>query len=114
MRQLDRQISTRFYERTALSRNKEAMILKGRQPKPEDALTLEETIRDPYLLEFLDLKDQYSEADLEEAIIRHLEAVLLELGPVSRSSPARSASASVTSGIAWTCSCSTAGSGAWW
>jgi hypothetical protein len=37
-------------------------------------------IRDPYLLEFLNLKDEYSESDLEEAIIRHLEWFLLELG----------------------------------
>jgi predicted nuclease of restriction endonuclease-like (RecB) superfamily len=80
VRQLDRQISTQFYERTALSRNKEAMILKGRQPKPEDAVTPAETIRDPYLLEFLDLKDEYSESDLEEAIIHHLETFLLEMG----------------------------------
>ncbi len=80
VRQLDRQISTQFFERTALSRNKEAMLLKGQQPKPEDAVPLEETIRDPYLLEFLNLKDQYSENDLEEAIIQHLEEFLLELG----------------------------------
>src|SRR5205807_9976855 len=53
-------------------RNKEAMILRGRQAKPEDAVALEETIRDPYLLEFLNLKDEYSEAELEDAIIQHL------------------------------------------
>ncbi len=80
VRQLDRQIGSQFFERTALSRNKEAMLRKGQQPKPEDAVTLEETIRDPYLLEFLNLKDQYSEADLEEAIIQHLETFLLEMG----------------------------------
>jgi predicted nuclease of restriction endonuclease-like (RecB) superfamily len=80
VRQLDRQISTQFFERTALSRNKEAMLLKGRQPGPEDAVTLEETIRDPYLLEFLNLADQYSETELEEALIRHLESFLLEMG----------------------------------
>jgi predicted nuclease of restriction endonuclease-like (RecB) superfamily len=80
VRQLDRQISTQFYERTALSRNKEAMLRKGQQPKPEDAVPVEEMIRDPYLLEFLDLKDQYSEADLEEALIQHLETFLLEMG----------------------------------
>ncbi|HEX5271522.1 MAG TPA: DUF1016 domain-containing protein, partial [Gemmataceae bacterium] len=74
VRQLDRQIATQFFERTAISRNKEAMILKGRQPRPEDAVTLEETIRDPYLLEFLDLKDEYSESDVEEAIIGHLQS----------------------------------------
>jgi predicted nuclease of restriction endonuclease-like (RecB) superfamily len=80
VRQLDRQISTQFFERTALSRNKEAMLLKGRQPRPEDAVALEETIRDPYLLEFLNLADQYSETELEEALIRHLESFLLEMG----------------------------------
>jgi predicted nuclease of restriction endonuclease-like (RecB) superfamily len=80
VRQLDRQIGTQFYERTALSRNKETMILKGRQPKPEDEVTLEETVRDPYLLEFLNLKDEYSEGDTEEAITQHLEQFLLELG----------------------------------
>ena len=80
VRQLDRQISTQFFERTALSRNKEAMLRKGQQPLPEDAVTLEEVIRDPYLVEFLNLKDQYSESDLEEAIIQHLETFLLEMG----------------------------------
>jgi predicted nuclease of restriction endonuclease-like (RecB) superfamily len=78
--QLDRQIGTQFFERTALSRNKEAMLLRGRQVKPEDAVTLEETIRDPYLLEFLNLKDEYSETELEEAIIQHLQSFLLEMG----------------------------------
>ncbi len=80
VRQLDRQIGTLFFERTAHSRNKEAMLRKGQQPRPEDAVTLEETIRDPYLLEFLNLKDQYSESDLEDAIIQHLETFLLEMG----------------------------------
>jgi predicted nuclease of restriction endonuclease-like (RecB) superfamily len=80
VRQLDRQIATQFFERTAISRNKEAMILKGRQPHPGDAVTLEESIRDPYLLEFLNLKDQYSESDVEEAIIGRLQSFLLEMG----------------------------------
>jgi len=43
-------------------------------------VTAEEAIRDPYLLEFLGLKDEYSESDLEEALVRHLEMFLLELG----------------------------------
>jgi len=80
VRQLDRMISTLHYERTLRSRNKAAMLLKGREPGPNDAVTVEETIRDCYLLEFLNLKDEYSEAELEEAIIRHLEAFLLEMG----------------------------------
>ena len=80
VRQLDRQIGTQFYERTMLSRDKAAMLTKGRKARPEDAVTPEEQIKDPLVLEFLDLKDEYSESDLEEALIRHLEAFLLELG----------------------------------
>jgi predicted nuclease of restriction endonuclease-like (RecB) superfamily len=80
VRQLDRQINTQFYERTALSKRKLAMLEKGQVPLPEDAVSVRDAIRDPYLLEFLDFKDEYSETDLEEALIRHLETFLLELG----------------------------------
>lgn len=80
VRQLDRQINSQFYERTALSRNKAAMLAKGQKALPEDRITPEEEIKDPYVLEFLGLKDEYSESDLEEALIRHLETFLLELG----------------------------------
>src|SRR4051812_32758645 len=73
VRQLDRQIGTQFYERTLLSRNKAAMLTKGQKPMPGDALTPEQEIKDPFVLEFLDLKDEYSESDLEAALIRHLE-----------------------------------------
>jgi predicted nuclease of restriction endonuclease-like (RecB) superfamily len=79
-RQLHRQITTLFYERTLASRNKAAMLRKGAEPRPEDLVTPEEEIKDPLLLEFLDLKDEYSESQLEEALIRHLESFLLELG----------------------------------
>lgn len=80
VRQLDRQISTLFYERTALSKNKVAMLNRGRKAKPEDIVTVEEEIKDPMVLEFLGLKDEYSESQLEEALIQHLEHFLLELG----------------------------------
>ncbi len=80
VRQLDRQISTQFYERTALSRNKAAMLKKGAKALPEDIVTPEEEIKDPFVLEFLGLKDEYSENDLEEALILQLENFLLELG----------------------------------
>lgn len=80
VRQLDRQINSQFYERTALSRNKAAMLRKGQKALPEDAVSPEEAIKDPYVLEFLGLKDEYSESALEEALIRHLEMFLLELG----------------------------------
>ena len=80
VRQLERQIATQFYERTALSRNKAAMLKKGAKPLPEDFVTPEEEIKDPFVLEFLGLKDEYSENDLEEALIHKLETFLLELG----------------------------------
>jgi predicted nuclease of restriction endonuclease-like (RecB) superfamily len=80
VRQLQRQVDSQFYERTALSRNKVAMLEKGGQPKPEDAVTAEEEVKDPFVLEFLGLKDEYSESELEEALILRLEQFLLELG----------------------------------
>jgi predicted nuclease of restriction endonuclease-like (RecB) superfamily len=80
VRQLDRQIQTQFYERTALSRNKASMLKKGSQELPEDVVTPEEEIKDPFVLEFLGLKDEYSENELEEALIHQLENFLLELG----------------------------------
>ena len=80
VRQLDRQINTQFYERTALSRNKAALLGEGGRARPGDSILPEEEIKDPFVLEFLDLKDEYSESDLEEALIRHLESFLLELG----------------------------------
>jgi predicted nuclease of restriction endonuclease-like (RecB) superfamily len=80
VRQLDRQINSLFYERTALSRKKAKMLTKGSATKPGDALAPEEEIKDPYILEFLGLKDEYSETEIEEALILHLEHFLLELG----------------------------------
>jgi len=79
VRQLDRQISSQFYERTALLKDKVAMLKKGRLAL-NDTLMLEEAIKDPYVLEFLNLKDEYSESDLEEALIKHLQSFLIELG----------------------------------
>lgn len=80
VRQLERQIDTQFYERTLLSKNKAAMLVKGGAPQPEDAISPDEEIKDPLVLEFLNLKDEYSESDLEAALIGQLETFLLELG----------------------------------
>lgn len=80
VRQLDRQISSQFYQRTLLSKNKSAMLRKGAEPQAADLVTPEEEIKDPLVLEFLDLKDEFSELDLEEALIHKLEDFLLELG----------------------------------
>ena len=79
-RQLDRQISTLFYDRTLLSRKKAAMLKKGSLRTSVDTVMPEEEIKDPLVLEFLGLKDEYSESALEEALILHLEHFLLELG----------------------------------
>jgi predicted nuclease of restriction endonuclease-like (RecB) superfamily len=80
VRQLDRQIGSQFYERIALSKNKAAMLQKAKAAEPGDLMTPEEAIKDPFVLEFLDLKDEYSESDLEAALIQHLTDFLLELG----------------------------------
>ena len=80
VRQLDRQINSQFYERTALSKNRAAMLTGGQAERPEDIVLPNQQIKDPFVLEFLDLKDEYSESDLEEALIQHLETFLLESG----------------------------------
>lgn len=80
VRQLDRQIDSQLYERIALSRDKAALLRKAEHAEPGDAVTPEQAIKDPFVLEFLDLKDEYSESDLEEALIHHLAEFLLELG----------------------------------
>ena len=79
-RQLERQINSLFFERTLLSKNKAAMLKKGQLPIATDAVTPDEAIKDPLVLEFLDLKDEYSESDLEDALVHQLEDFLLELG----------------------------------
>lgn len=80
VRQMDRQIQSQFYERMALSKNKAAMLKKAALAQAADAIAPEEAIKDPFVLEFLDLKDEYSESELEEALIRHLADFLMELG----------------------------------
>jgi len=80
VRQLRRQMDSQFYERTALSRDKAAMLEKGAKTQPADKVTADEELKDPLVLEFLGLKDEYSESELEEALILHLEQFLLELG----------------------------------
>ena len=80
VRQLDRQIQSQFYDRIALSKNKTAILKRAAHAEPGDAMTPEEAVKDPFVLEFLDLKDEYSESELEEALINHLTDFLLESG----------------------------------
>jgi len=56
------------------------MLSKGQQRTSTDVTTPEEEIKDPFFSEFMDLKDEYSESDLEFALISKLETFLLELG----------------------------------
>jgi hypothetical protein len=56
------------------------MLEKAGHTSSADSLSAEETIKDPFVLEFLDLKDEYSESDLERALVQHLADFLLELG----------------------------------
>lgn len=79
-RQLDRQISTLYYERILSSRDKEPVKAEaGERMAP---LAAEGFIKDPYVLEFLDLKNYPAlrESDLEQALIDKLQEFLLELG----------------------------------
>jgi predicted nuclease of restriction endonuclease-like (RecB) superfamily len=80
VRQLDRQIESQFYERIAVSKNKAAMLKTAESAEPPDLVTPEAAIKDPFVLEFLALKDEYSGSDLEDALIQRLADFLLELG----------------------------------
>ncbi len=80
VRQLDRQISSQLYERTALSRDKTALLAEGGTAAPGDVLSAQGLMHDPLVLEFLGLEDRYSESDLEAALVQHLADFLLELG----------------------------------
>lgn len=57
VRQLDRQIGSQFYERTMLSKEKVGMLARGGALTPQDLVTPDDAIKDPYVLEFLNLKD---------------------------------------------------------
>jgi len=70
-----------LFERTALSKKPEKLArLELTKLRKEDKLTPDLVFRDPYLLDFLGLKGVYQEKDLEAAILRELEAFIMELG----------------------------------
>lgn len=79
-RQLERQINTMYYHRILASRDKAGVAaeIQTIEPKPE----YEKIIKDPYVLEFLDLpaNEHFYENELEQALIDHLQRFLLELG----------------------------------
>lgn len=80
-RTLEKKIGSMLFERTALSRKPEKLIEQElRLLRETDNLTPELVFRDPYLLDFLGLKDTFAEKDVEAAILREMEAFILELG----------------------------------
>jgi predicted nuclease of restriction endonuclease-like (RecB) superfamily len=81
VRTLRRQIDGMLYERTALSKKPAKLIEKELSALRTDGkLTPDLVFKDPYVLDFLGLRDTYSEKDLEAAILRDIERFLLELG----------------------------------
>lgn len=79
-RQLQRQIESLLYERTGLSTNKKAVIERARKQEPQESIA--DVLRDPYILEFTGLVDrpEYSEKEMESALLDHVQRFLLELG----------------------------------
>ena len=79
VKELERAFDTGLYVRTGLSTDKEAVIAKFKIQKPANNV---DVIRDPYFLEFLGLEErsEYSESELEQAILNNLQQFLIELG----------------------------------
>jgi len=82
VRALERQIGTHYYERIIASRDKEIVKQEAKEKTKNLQLTPKDIIKDPYVLEFLDLKDSISfrEDELESALLEKIQEFLLELG----------------------------------
>ena len=81
VRTLRHKIDGLLFERTAISRKPESLIKRDLAAlRDEDRLTPDLVFRDPYFLDFLGLTGAYDEKDIEQAILRELEAFILELG----------------------------------
>lgn len=81
VRQLQRQINTFFYDRLLASRDKAGVSAELKR-KDKEEFNPRQIIRDPYVLEFLDLKanPSFYEKDLEQGLIAHLQEFMLEMG----------------------------------
>jgi predicted nuclease of restriction endonuclease-like (RecB) superfamily len=79
-RELERQINSFFFERTALSKQKRRMLQKRREES--EKYSPQDFVKDPYVLEFLNLREspELTESKLETALLDHLQEFLLELG----------------------------------
>ena len=80
-RALERQISTLYYERLLASKEKAPVEQEAQEKAQATAETNKDYLRDPYILDFLNLQDKsYQESDLEQSIINNLQQFLLKLG----------------------------------
>ena len=80
-RTLEKKIGSLLFERTALSRKPAKLAeMELKALREEDTMTPDLVFRDPYVLDFLKLKDTYGEKDIEAAILREIESFILELG----------------------------------
>jgi predicted nuclease of restriction endonuclease-like (RecB) superfamily len=81
-RQLERQINSFCYERVLSSKGDGREVAKNDVLAREPSKTPLDTVKDPYVLEFLGLKqgEEYLESDIEQALITHMQKFLLELG----------------------------------
>ncbi|MEI6233865.1 MAG: PDDEXK nuclease domain-containing protein [Planctomycetota bacterium] len=80
IRTFRQKIGGMLFQRTALSKNSKAVIAAEIANLRDGRVTPDTVFRDPYFLDFLGLKGAYSERDLEQAILREIEGVLLEFG----------------------------------
>ncbi|TWW10070.1 DUF1016 domain-containing protein [Planctomyces bekefii] len=81
VRQLQERINSMLYERTAIAKKSEELIKNDlKQLQDEDKLSPDLVFRDPYFLDFLGLTSEYSEKDLESAILVELQKFITELG----------------------------------
>ena len=80
-RTLDERIGALLYERTAISKKPdETIVAELSQLRDSGQYNQDLLLKDPYILDFLELNDRYLEKDLEDAILRDIEQFLLELG----------------------------------
>lgn len=81
VRTLRERKNSMLYERTAISRKPEETIANElRELQEQDKMSVDMLYRDPYMLDFLGLRDTFSEKDLESAILEELEKFILEMG----------------------------------
>jgi predicted nuclease of restriction endonuclease-like (RecB) superfamily len=81
VRTLRKKLDSQLYERTAISKKPEKLIKEELElMKKDNVLTPNLVFRDPYILDFLDLKETYSEKDIESAILIEIQKFIIELG----------------------------------